>query len=225
MIRYVVRAGDTLTDIARRFGTTVQAIMAANNLADPNFLVIGQVLFIPVGDTIPQPPRPPQPPQPPQPPRPPQPPQPPQPPRPPQPPQPPSPPSPGRPTVTRTFDGVEYTLSLNKSRYRIGENIIIRLRKRNILRVPLTLTYRTSQRVDFRVTRDNRPIWQWSTGRFFTPAAGSDTLQPGESKTYRLVWNQRADSTLLRPGRYTLTGWNLATPSIRLSLDFEIERR
>jgi len=106
----------------------------------------------------------------------------------------------------------------------MGESIIIRLRKRNILRVPLTLTYRTSQRVDFRVTRDGRLIWQWSTGQFFTPASSSDTLQPGESKTYRVVWNQRADSSLLRPGTYTLTGWNLATPSIRLSLDFEIER-
>ena len=44
---YVVAANDTLTSIAARFGVTVQALMAANNLADPNALSIGQVLVIP----------------------------------------------------------------------------------------------------------------------------------------------------------------------------------
>lgn len=44
---YIVQAGDTLFEIAQAFGTTVEAIMAANDLADANDLSVGQVLVIP----------------------------------------------------------------------------------------------------------------------------------------------------------------------------------
>ena len=44
---YVVVAGDNLALIADRFGTTVQALMAANGLENPNVITIGQVLIIP----------------------------------------------------------------------------------------------------------------------------------------------------------------------------------
>jgi LysM repeat protein len=44
---YTVQAGDTLFSIARRFGVTVQAIVEANNLANPDSLSIGQQLVIP----------------------------------------------------------------------------------------------------------------------------------------------------------------------------------
>jgi LysM repeat protein len=50
---YVVRSGDSLRDIAARFGTTWQAIAAANNLANPNFIFPGQQLTIPTGTTPP----------------------------------------------------------------------------------------------------------------------------------------------------------------------------
>jgi len=44
---YTVQRGDNLTAIAARFGTTVQAIMAANNIANANYINPGQVLTIP----------------------------------------------------------------------------------------------------------------------------------------------------------------------------------
>jgi LysM repeat protein len=44
---YVVQAGDTLFSISRRFGVTVQAIMAANNLTSTN-IHVGQQLYIPL---------------------------------------------------------------------------------------------------------------------------------------------------------------------------------
>ncbi|MBE0689865.1 MAG: LysM peptidoglycan-binding domain-containing protein, partial [Anaerolineae bacterium] len=43
---YVVQRGDTLSAIARRFNTTVQAIAAANGIANPNRIFVGQVLQI-----------------------------------------------------------------------------------------------------------------------------------------------------------------------------------
>lgn len=44
---YTVMQGDTLSTIAPRFNTTVQAIMVANNLTNPNLIYPGQVLIIP----------------------------------------------------------------------------------------------------------------------------------------------------------------------------------
>jgi LysM repeat protein len=46
---YIVQPGDTLTQIALQFGTSVEAIVEANNIADPNLIIIGQVLEIPTG--------------------------------------------------------------------------------------------------------------------------------------------------------------------------------
>lgn len=44
---YVIKAGDTYYSLARRFNTTVAAIMAANPGVNPNALVIGQTICIP----------------------------------------------------------------------------------------------------------------------------------------------------------------------------------
>jgi murein DD-endopeptidase MepM/ murein hydrolase activator NlpD len=45
---YVVEPGDTLFSIAQRFGSTVEAIAAANKIADPSLINPGQKLIIPV---------------------------------------------------------------------------------------------------------------------------------------------------------------------------------
>jgi LysM repeat protein len=44
---YTVQAGDSLFTIAQRFGITVDEIVAANSLSNPNSLSIGQQLIIP----------------------------------------------------------------------------------------------------------------------------------------------------------------------------------
>ena len=51
---YRVRPGDTLLTIAAQFGVTVERIMAANDLVDPNRIQAGQELIIPTGD-LPEP--------------------------------------------------------------------------------------------------------------------------------------------------------------------------
>jgi LysM repeat protein len=45
-ILYTVRAGDTLSGIAFRYGVTIEAIQALNNL-DTTMIYVGQVLQIP----------------------------------------------------------------------------------------------------------------------------------------------------------------------------------
>lgn len=44
---YVVQKGDTLSGLAEEFGTTVEELLAANGLTDPNAIQVGQPLLIP----------------------------------------------------------------------------------------------------------------------------------------------------------------------------------
>lgn len=52
MIIYTVKSGDTLYNIARRFGITVGELERFNGLPDANRLVVGQDVLIPVPGTI-----------------------------------------------------------------------------------------------------------------------------------------------------------------------------
>ena len=51
---YVVQPNDTLSKLAEDFGTTVEELLAANNLTDPNAIQAGQTLLIPalISDTL-----------------------------------------------------------------------------------------------------------------------------------------------------------------------------
>ena len=51
---YIVQDGDNLWDIALRFGTTVDAIVAANELEDPEALQLGDELIIPTATEAPE---------------------------------------------------------------------------------------------------------------------------------------------------------------------------
>jgi LysM repeat protein len=55
---YTVQFGDSLSSIAVRFGTSVNALMQANGIWNPNRVLVGQTLCIP-GGWNPQPPQPP----------------------------------------------------------------------------------------------------------------------------------------------------------------------
>lgn len=44
---YTVQTGDTLGGLAEEFGTTVEELLAANGLTDPNAIQAGQTLIIP----------------------------------------------------------------------------------------------------------------------------------------------------------------------------------
>ncbi len=56
---HIVVAGDTLSAIARTFGVSLDAILAVNDIPDPNALLVGQRIVIPVAapaaETAPQP--------------------------------------------------------------------------------------------------------------------------------------------------------------------------
>ena len=47
---YIVEAGDTLSEIADRFSTSVEALMAANGISDATLIFVGQELKLPGDD-------------------------------------------------------------------------------------------------------------------------------------------------------------------------------
>jgi len=51
-IFYTVQRGNTLSEIARRYGTTVQEIASINNITNPNLIFPGQVLRILTNSTV-----------------------------------------------------------------------------------------------------------------------------------------------------------------------------
>ncbi len=52
VLEYQVQAGDTLGALARRFDVTIDEIVQANELSDPNRLDVGQTLLIPVTNEL-----------------------------------------------------------------------------------------------------------------------------------------------------------------------------
>jgi len=50
--RYTVVYGDTLSEIALRYNTTVQRLVELNNIANPNLIYVGQILTIPNLGTV-----------------------------------------------------------------------------------------------------------------------------------------------------------------------------
>jgi LysM repeat protein len=48
---YLVQPGDTLSQIAERFGTSAKAIAQANGIENPNLIFVDQVLYVPASST------------------------------------------------------------------------------------------------------------------------------------------------------------------------------
>lgn len=49
---YIVQTGDTLSEIASRYGTTVQELVAINHLANPNLIFPGETLRVTTNSTV-----------------------------------------------------------------------------------------------------------------------------------------------------------------------------
>jgi LysM repeat protein len=47
-LTYIIQSGDTLWSIAAKFGVSAQAIASANQMFNPNVLVVGRQLYIPI---------------------------------------------------------------------------------------------------------------------------------------------------------------------------------
>jgi len=53
---------------------------------------------------------------------------------------------------------------------------------------PVELTFRSGLKADFTVRADGTERWRASDGQMFTQALQSETLAPGETRTYEGAW-------------------------------------
>jgi hypothetical protein len=79
----------------------------------------------------------------------------------------------------------------------------------NASAAPLVLEFATAQRYDFAVLDGARTLWRWSEGRGFAQVLGTETLAPGETRSYSANWAPPpglADRELTAVGTLAATG-------------------
>lgn len=64
------------------------------------------------------------------------------------------------------------------------------------------LTFPSGQSFDFTVMDNGREVWRWSADQMFTQAVRTETLQPGQTQSYRAVWMPPASLS----GEFTVRG-------------------
>ena len=92
-------------------------------------------------------------------------------------------------TVQATRDSVRFTLAVT-----------------NAAAGAATLHFTSGQRYDFSVRDRDRVLWTWSADRSFMQAVGSETLAPGETRSYSESWRPAPDAAAR-----TLTGVGVLT--------------
>ncbi len=86
-------------------------------------------------------------------------------------------------------------------------------------------TLRSAQVYDFVVKKERKEIWRWSHGRMFAMMLTEFSLEPEESVTNKVRWNQKSnDGKFVPPGKYNLIGI-LKTRLERCSFPVVIEVR
>jgi hypothetical protein len=68
------------------------------------------------------------------------------------------------------------------------DSVVFVLAVTNATQQPLTLEFSSGQSYDFTVADAGREVWRWSADRMFTQALRSETLGPGETRTWRERW-------------------------------------
>ena len=82
------------------------------------------------------------------------------------------------------------------------DSAVFSLQVTNTAAGPVALDFRSGQEFDFVVLRGTQEVWRWSGDRMFTQALRSDTLAPGETRTYSASWAPLRGSA----GEYTVRG-------------------
>lgn len=69
-----------------------------------------------------------------------------------------------------------------------ADSVVFVLAVTNATLQPLALQFSSGQSYDFTVADAGREVWRWSADRMFTQALRSETLGPGETRTWRERW-------------------------------------
>jgi len=130
----------------------------------------------------------------------------------------------GDPSVSRIIDGLRYTITTDRARYQRGNQVRLTFTKCNISNRVIRLRYNTSQRFDFVALRNGREVWRWSDDQSFIQRTGTETLRPGECRTYRATWDLRnSQGNFVAPDVFTIRAFNVAQTLSGRSVQINIE--
>ncbi|HID07744.1 MAG TPA: hypothetical protein EYP10_11435, partial [Armatimonadetes bacterium] len=101
----------------------------------------------------------------------------------------------------RREEMVQLKLSVDKSTYRVGERVLMKLTVTNTTDMPITLRFRSGQKFDFIVKADGKEVWRWSRGKVFIMMLTALRLKPNESKVFTTN-----EFTPDAPGKYEAIG-------------------
>lgn len=190
---YKVQPGDTLAEIANRFGVPLATLIELNDIQNINEIFIGQELFIPDGEEPverepePRPVRKPETAQ----------------------------------FAIRRINNLLLIAFASKSNYRKGETVILYLIKINIGNSPVSFHYSTAQRFDFTAETNNLE-WTWSRERSFAFQQADVVIEPEECEVYSARWDQKSNDNRQMTGNIEITGWNIAERIDQARLTFSI---
>jgi len=92
-----------------------------------------------------------------------------------------------------------------KASYGIGEQVKFFYAVRNITDRPITYTFPSGKRFELWVKQAGRDIYTLSKHMAYTQAVTTLTLQPDETNTFTIIWNQQDDKgNAVGPGSYAV---------------------
>lgn len=107
-------------------------------------------------------------------------------------------------TVERVKGTLRYEASITKQSYAAGEPIDITLAVTNTGGSPVSITFTSGQRFEFRVRRPRGgDVWFWSHDKAFLQVIQTISLKPGEALSFKEAWDQRdLQGRRVDPGPY-----------------------
>jgi len=122
--------------------------------------------------------------------------------------------------LTRPLNGLSLEFKTSAEQLRHGDQITLTLTATNRSDAPLTLQT-GGQKFDFfaasigtlssRISSQSL-LWNWANDKAFIAIVISETLQPGESRTYSAEWDGRSNKGDLLEGEFWLGGQLVARP-------------
>lgn len=116
-------------------------------------------------------------------------------------------------TATVTENAIELTISIEKTEYRLGENVNVTFLLKNRRGDEITLIFPDSQIFDLVIYDENlMKVCAWSDDKAFLEVITKIALNPGGSHSQLLNWEQRkydrdtGEYLPIKPGRYHLEG-------------------
>lgn len=109
------------------------------------------------------------------------------------------------PVFRQRIEGVHISLTIDKGRYTVQEEMKITLTVRNRSMATVSYRFPSSQWFELYVLSGGRVLWAWSYGKAFTQAFTTLVLDPGQSRSFSLSWGLKDNSeSPLGPGQYAI---------------------